>query len=320
MIAHKVSFDNFVDNNVALEALEKNHKMLNMAKRKIQECVDRVGLRTWDMRTQHFEMSKPLRAKCRGLSGIPDDASNAFFKAVELFTHFAPQDEWRLFDNASLPGDFIRAAEWLRSDVDWRANSLIGGLDDRFGLVERFLDRWMMNETMNGDVTIDANTARIMQQLGSWRPNIYTSDLGFGVRDYYSEESEHFAAHTGQVALGLRMLAPGGIFIAKTFTMFDEKTHGLLNTVIQQFDSFYIVKPRASKEDNSECYWVGTGYRPIAVESSTRIRYPRSVLNIATALTLRQSKKILQNVRDFQAHCRPDVSGQVDAWIRYYLK
>ena len=128
---------------------------INQAKSQITAEIERNGAKAWDTATSWMELSRPLARELRGHHGIPPDASNAFFKCIELFNLVGPflrgcGPEIRMFDNASLPGDFIRAAQWWTSrgspqTVDWRANSLVGGLDDRFGLLRDHPERWMIH-------------------------------------------------------------------------------------------------------------------------------------------------------------------------------
>lgn len=323
MISYKITSHDAVNAAAATAQLQKNRVKLSQAKKEIQTCIDDKGLKIWESVSSWYEMSKPLIKACRSTCGIPANASNAFFKAVEMFSCLDRMQAFpktiRMFDNASLPGDFIRAAEWkFPSRVDWRANSLVGGLDDRFGLVAQNPERWMMDATMTGDVTVQKNLDTILEKLGSWRADLYTSDLGFGCTDYNSEEKEHYTAHRAQCMLGLRVLERGGSLVVKTFTMFDSATITLLNHMMGEFQEFRIVKPRTSKEDNSECYWVGVGFLASGAQPQSPVFY-RSILNISTALTHRQCAKIKQNTEMFRSHARPNLATQVAVWISYYV-
>ena len=320
MLARKITYDDFVDEKTANGQLQYIRKTWTNAKNDINKTIQVVGVERWGLRTSWMEMSKPLSKTLRGSHGIPHDASNAFFKAIELFDFLGLDGPIRLFDNASLPGDFIRASQWKFPQVEWRANSLIGGLDDRFGLIRDHPENWMMDAKMDGDVTSANNRDEIVKRLGDWTANIYTSDLGFSCSDYYREEEEHFNAHVGQVSLGLRVLAPGGAFVVKTFTMFNPDTHCLLNWVMQKFDQFWIVKPQTSKHDNSECYWVGKGYHPERDDLVPDMPvYPRSAINAASILVVCQSKKIRYNNQACIGNQRVDTAGAVKLWMSNHI-
>ena len=60
----------------------------------------------------------------------------------------------------------------------------------------------------------------------------------------------------------LKVLAPGGGFVAKVFQGGSEK--GLLNQLKQRFATVRHMKPPASRKDSSELYVVATGFRPAA--------------------------------------------------------
>lgn len=304
-------------------------EQLNAAKRRMQQTIDNKNLNTWSRVTRWYELSPFVVHAARGTNDIPMDASNAFFKAVELFHFIGLHARDRLFDNASLPGDFIRAARWITSNanLDWRASSLVGGLDDRYHVMRDSPDRWLMDEKMNGDVTQVDNYAIVESRLGDWRPTVYTSDLGFGPKDYYAEESEHYAAHLGQTAMGLRLLAAGGTMILKTFNMFQPESHAIVSHLCGVFAQVNIVKPGMSKRDNSECYIVAHDYSPdaattaaftTAVREKTRLTgtYNASVARTVVALTATQSETIDANCDRFTTHGVCNMSAHAHQWIK----
>jgi hypothetical protein len=114
--------------------------------------------------------------------------------------------------------------------------------------------------------------------------------------------------------MAYKIISPGGTIIIKAFTMYTKQTYELLSAAVLGFNKFYIVKPKTSKEDNSECYWVGVGYKntkPPPVKNP----YLRSALNIATALTIRQKNKIIRNINSFNNKEIFDFTKSVDEWI-----
>ncbi len=359
MLRYEITTHERLHRNEAHTQLHAARRMVKQAKRLIEHEIEHAGAATWSRVTSWFELSKYVVRRCRGTRNIPGDASNAFFKAVELAEIVLPafaidssdsdddndiRRPLRLFDNASLPGDFIRAFSVCLGpdrELDWRANSLYpDGLDDRFGLLRDNPDRWMMTDKMNGDVTRSKNIKMIAHILAhdtisgrSWRPDIYTSDLGCGARDYYNEELEHLCAHTGQIALGLAILRDGGTMIVKSFTIFETATVSLVELLTLVFDSVEIVKPETSKADNGECYIVAEGYtpddnivgllldklddfdeRPVAAP-----KYFTSVVSAAVGLARSQSAKIAHNVHLFENHLREDYTREAAHWSRVHL-
>lgn len=326
--------------------LEQCRREINHAKQIVASEIARDGQQAWDAATSWLELSKSLARELRGKHGIPQDASNAFFKWIELANVIGPYlrscgPVIKMFDNACLPGDFIRAMQWWAEhrhgapvEVDWRANSLVGGLDDRFGLLRDNPDRWMMGgddeedkekeeKGMTGDVTVPYVQDAILHRLGDWRADIYTSDLGFAVKSHFHEEEEHWEAHNAQVRLGLRILRLGGAMVVKTFTMSTPATLGLISHLVATFDEFYVVKPETSKPDNSECYWVCLGYR--GDQATVPVSYPSTLVTAAQLLARRQAQKISQNVLVFRRRrCRPErvrvnFSAVIKRWCALHI-
>jgi hypothetical protein len=345
-----------------LDQLQKCREQINQAKQQISGEIERDGARAWDTATSWMELSRPLAQALRGEHGIPRDASNAFFKGIELFNLVGPflnscDETIKLFDNASLPGDFVRSMQWWaehrgvkNANVDWRANSLVGGLDDRFGLLRDHPERWLMRpetypvpernvmtsvdgklgtkvepaheRAMTGDVTDPAVCDEMMRRLGYWRADIYTSDLGFAVQSYFHEEEEHFEAHSAQCFLGTRILRLGGAMIVKTFTMSTLKTMGLISHLVEVFREFHIVKPATSKPDNSECYWVCLDYQGDPY-GAREIFYSRALVQAQQRLAKRQAQKITQNILQFRRRkCRPqrpDFAVAIKRWCVQHI-
>ena len=276
-------------------------EMLAKHKRLVGAVVDIVGQSVWDSHTHKFEFAYRVKREFKKRAvqlAAPVNVSNAFFKALELFRIAGMSVDDRLFDNASLPGDFIRAAIWRYGVHDWRANSLVApdALDDRYGLVGANPTRWSMTANMNGDITVAENRQKIIAWLGDWRPTVYTSDLGFAIRDPMREEQEHFPAHAAQIEFGFEILAPGGTMIVKSLNIFTQANQALLARCTREFRAFRIVKPLTSKADNSECYWMGWGYReaPDIVAASYR---QWSIASVVEKMTRRQCDKLIKNIR-----------------------
>lgn len=333
MIAQRISTEPSASGD---QELMKCRDEINQAKELITADVNRTSLSVWDRATQWMELSRPLALTLRGQYGIPRDASNAFFKAIELFNLIGPYlrscGNVRLFDNACLPGDFVRAAQWWTaregSSVDWRANSLEGGLDDRFGLLEQYPERWMIRPptydggAMTGDVTDPGVCDEIIRRLGDWRADIYTSDLGFAVQSYFHEEEEHFQAHKAQVELGMRILRDGGCMIVKTFTMSTSETTALIGMLINSFKEFYVVKPATSKPDNSECYWVCMEKCPDTEKGMSFPHViPRDLVKVQQSLARRQAQKIQQNVLEFRRNKKytGNFQEEIKRWVARHI-
>jgi len=202
--------------------------------------------------------------------------TNAWMKAHELIDHFdlipkGKKDEAFVhFDNASFPGSFILAAHHhctsYNTKYKWFASSLANDtaevkdhLEDKYDLRKNYHDNWLMSETNDGDVTNPENLLDFQKKMPL--VDLYTSDLGFDVsQDYNAQEKLHLTAHYGQMLSGLMVLKPGGNFVAKQFTFFQEANLCNIAILTQFFEEVYIAKPTTSKTDNSEIYLVGKNF------------------------------------------------------------
>jgi hypothetical protein len=67
--------------------------------------------------------------------------------------------------------------------------------------------------------------------------------------------------HLGCSIVGLETLRPGGSFVTKQYTLYEENTKNLVEIYAEFFDEFYLVKPVTSRPYNSESYFVGLGFK-----------------------------------------------------------
>lgn len=308
-----------------------------IAKTKVANIVKEISQIKWDLKSRWYEPSKSILINVVGNFGIPQDASNAFLKMVELLT-LVPFTDIRHFDNAALPGDFIRAVRWkckIKSyKYDYRACSLIDSdkksLCDRFNLVKSTPQKWLMNNEMNGDITIPKNQEYIIQEAKKFKCNLYTSDVGMPIHDKFNEETEHLQCNISQSYIGLSILDIGGIMIIKCFTLTVPKNVALINILLKCFKSLKIVKPITSKSDNSELYIVGVHYlgcneiekvrdllskEPTLNDSIT----PTSLVQCLDILGASQVQKIEKNIRWFKENIRPDYQDFCKEWINKHL-
>lgn len=203
-----------------------------------------------------------------------DNISNAWLKCFSIITRFQllhNKPYIRHYDNASFPGAFILATEYIiktyynQCDYQWRACSLYDPLqphlNDDYKLYEQYPEKWLMDSENNGDVTKLENLNNIAAKLQN-KTNFYTSDLGFDVSsDYNNQERLHFAANTGQILLCLKVLQERGCCIIKHYTYLEDYTLKYLSEFSKLFQKFYFYKPSTSKALNSEIYLVGINFR-----------------------------------------------------------
>lgn len=180
----------------------------------------------------------------------------------------------RIFFNAELPGSGILAVmQYLklrRLELEnWCASSYVGegegtsALQDEFGLVKKYPERWLMSEENNGDCTnpkmiIDL-ALKVRERCGL--VDLYTQDAGVDAsEDYNNQESLNLKLHFGCELLGLMVLADGGTMISKHYTAFMAPTISMFFLLCSLFSRVTVYKPQTSGVTNSEVYWVCQGY------------------------------------------------------------
>lgn len=77
------------------------------------------------------------------------------------------------------------------------------------------------------------------------------------------ENQEKYVAslHFAEAAVAFQVLSPGGSFILKMFTFFEDSSISLLYLLTIVFESVNVFKPATSKEGNSEVYVICKGFK-----------------------------------------------------------
>lgn len=78
------------------------------------------------------------------------------------------------------------------------------------------------------------------------------------------QESHVASLHYAETVAALQVLSPGGNFLLKMFTFFEDSSISLLYLLSTVFESLDIFKPATSKEGNSEVYVICKGFQPVS--------------------------------------------------------
>lgn len=182
---------------------------------------------------------------------------------------------------AEAPGNFILAINhYIKTNHptiqwNWRANSYknlyekdknIYYLNDAYGLMKKYQDKWMYGADGDGDITSISNIYSFQQDISAdIKHNIHliTSDVKYQPKNinYNEEENYNIPVHMGHILCTLTLLSKGGVMILKEFTFFESSSISLLYLLYNCFKQLLIVKPETSKKANSEVYVVGIGYK-----------------------------------------------------------
>jgi 23S rRNA (uridine2552-2'-O)-methyltransferase len=103
---------------------------------------------------------------------------------------------------------------------------------------------------------------RIIEALNGRRANVVLSDMAAPTTGHRQTDHLRIMGLAEEAyAFALRILAPGGAFLAKVFQGGSEKS--LLDSMKQQFAAVRHVKPKASRAESPELYVLATGFRGV---------------------------------------------------------
>ena len=193
------------------------------------------------------------------------------------------------FHIAEAPGNFMVAmnhylySHYPKMEWNWLANSYrdlytssITGdprlanshyLQDAYGLIRAYKDRWVFGADGDGDITSPANIRSfantIASRFGPAGLHFITSDVKFVPPDinYDEEEWQNIPVQMGHLLSTLVTLKKGGCCMLKEFTFFEAPKMSHLFLLANCFQKLYIIKPETSRPANSEVYVFGIGYK-----------------------------------------------------------
>jgi len=240
----------------------------------------------------------------RGRNGIlareygAEIVTNAWLKMFENMIFLDPlltkinKGKSKVFNSihlAEAPGNFILAMNhylrlYPKVEWDWLANSYrdlyshtrhenthendqqTHYLDDVYGLIRHYPNKWIFGADGDGDITSVPNIISFKQDaICKLKGDVHfvTSDVKYAPSDmnYDEEENYNIPVHLGHLLCALTLLSSGGIMMLKEFTFFEASSVSLLYLLANCFDRLLIVKPRTSKAANAEVYIFGIGYR-----------------------------------------------------------
>ncbi|XP_063983407.1 cap-specific mRNA (nucleoside-2'-O-)-methyltransferase 2 [Diachasmimorpha longicaudata] len=129
--------------------------------------------------------------------------------------------------------------------------------DDR--LILHTADHWYFGEDNTGDVMSLKNLEGLVKR---GKTMLVTADGSISCLDRPAEQELVVAhLHYCEVIAALSILADGGSFLLKIFTIFEHQTVCLMYLLRCCFDRVILNKPATSKEGNSEVYVICLGFR-----------------------------------------------------------
>lgn len=240
--------------------------------------------------------------------------TNAWLKTYEMLlveNIVQKTTKFVVFFNANAPGTSSMAFEYFMGlhhnniEYDWVASSLIGkgALTDTFGIIQNTKDKWLMDDTNNGDVTDIKNILDFVEKIQKrFRRGVdlYFSDIGKETKDYDHEEHNEIKEVYAQNIIALMTMRRGGTMITKQRNFMTPFNMSMISFFATLFSEFKIVKPETSRQLNSEIYLIGKNFLGITDLIKNKIFYilenygvDGTPMSIPFGISVRASKDML---------------------------
>ncbi|EEB15233.1 conserved hypothetical protein [Pediculus humanus corporis] len=132
--------------------------------------------------------------------------------------------------------------------------------DDRFIL--HTLDHWKFGEDNTGNLMDLNNMTNLVKEAENMGPVLMvTADGSIDCQNNPGEQESIVSCLVYcEIVCALHILAKGGNFVVKMFTMYEEQTICLMYLLVCSFEYVHVFKPASSKEGNSENYVICLNY------------------------------------------------------------
>jgi 23S rRNA U2552 (ribose-2'-O)-methylase RlmE/FtsJ len=207
-------------------------------------------------------------------------ASRAYFKLYEIIYNekLISQQELSCFFICEAPGGFIECVSDIRRKKNLRTDYISISKFDTSIKYDRYLEE---NNLMHGDITcmetLEASIYKVLVKFENG-VDLITADGGFDIKNYNGQEIVTGKLILCEIYAALKTQRENGTFIIKFFDMF---TH---NSIVYYLilSSFYqyvrIIKPKTSRNCNSERYLVCSGMK------RWNVHHQNLIYNIKTIL------------------------------------
>lgn len=268
----EISIDQFIDvpELVAHTGIYKDPKYGNFMDLDNTKCmIDRLDkpmerLRRAAVKYLHeYELVKSICKK--------NVISRAYFKLYELvyFEQSIYVEDLTCFFICEAPGGFIEALTDIRRKKNLQTNWISISKQDKEIKYDAYFDE---RNIYYGDITIAGVLKEMIDIALTKNPLKYsfiTADGGFSVKSFNDQESILAKLILCEIYLALSTQQQGGTFVIKFFDMFTHNTHVYYLLLCSLYRSVKIIKPKTSRNCNSERYLVCTYFEcdPVKLES-----------------------------------------------------
>lgn len=190
-------------------------------------------------------------------------------------------------------------------------------MDDRFLLYT--LDNWLFHKDFTGNI-IDKENLKHMQQQCEKRlgdVHLITADGSVDCIESPDCQEEKVALlHYAEIITALTILAEGGSFVVKMFTLYEASSVSKLYLLNCAFEKVHVFKPCTSKRGNSEVYVVCLNYKKKTTNLAEILEKMKDKLNLQNSLLwplFAKSCLPLDFLRQHEICCRIFMNHQINA-------
>ncbi|KAI8128867.1 Cap-specific mRNA (nucleoside-2'-O-)-methyltransferase 2 [Lucilia cuprina] len=316
-----------------LESLQELKIKLNLVKSKLNDYV----IEDWSLHTRRQDPAGeiPWRLKTETNAEFVTIAWCKMYECLGRFPELIKGPQVNSLHLCEAPGAFITAlnhymyTNYDKNEVQWKwlattlnpyyegnpVNRMI--MDDRFLLYT--LDNWLFHKDFTGNI-IDTDNLQHMQQECAKRlgdVHLITADGSVDCIESPDCQEEKVALlHYAEIITALTILAEGGSFVIKMFTLYEASSVSKLFLLNCAFEKVHVFKPCTSKRGNSEVYVICLNYKKEAKHLSEIIEQMKLKLTPQNALLwplFAKTSLPLDFLRQHEICCRIFMNHQINA-------
>ncbi|XP_075168074.1 cap-specific mRNA (nucleoside-2'-O-)-methyltransferase 2-like [Haematobia irritans] len=270
--------DNLFTEYYQIDSLQQLKIKLNEVKSILNDYV----IEEWSLHTRRKDPAGevPWRLKSEIKAEFVTIAWCKIFECLNRFPSLVTSGNINSLHLCEAPGAFIAAlnhylySRFDKDEVQWKwlattLNPYYEGnpvkkmiMDDRFILYT--LDNWLFHKDFTGNIIDNGNIEHMKEQCQRRMGDVHliTADGSIDCIDAPDCQEEKVAVlHFAEIIAALEILAEGGSFVVKLFTLFEASSISKLYLLNCAFKEVHVFKPCTSKRGNSEVYVICLNYQ-----------------------------------------------------------
>jgi 23S rRNA U2552 (ribose-2'-O)-methylase RlmE/FtsJ len=189
--------------------------------------------------------------------------SRAYFKLYEII-YYEPivlSEKLNCFFMCEAPGGFIECVSDIRRKKNLRTEYISVSKQDQYIKYDRYLDESCL---FYEDIVL--NTFQVINKVLKRFPNkldLITADGGFDIKQFNAQEIITSKLLLSEIYIAVNCQKVGGMFIIKFFDMFSHNSVMYYLLLCNMYSYVKIIKPKSSRNCNSERYLVCYNFKGI---------------------------------------------------------